>query len=103
MRRQETMEIVRSTGFSRNISVTEKFRLKPALRTILLPVVVFGLLFLTLGIFSRTIDAARYFQATPLSPAQTQADFDLLQKALEEAHTGLYRYLSKPEMDRVFT
>lgn len=31
-----------------------------------------------------------------------QADFDLMRKALEEAHTGLYRYVSKPEMDRVF-
>src|SRR5262245_3823728 len=69
----------------------------------LLPVVVFGPSFLTLAIPSRTIDAARSFQATQLSPAQTQADFDLMRKALEEAHTGLYRYVSKPEMDRVFT
>ena len=69
----------------------------------LLPVVAFGLSFLTPAIPSRTIDAARSFQATQLSPAQTQADFDLMRKALEEAHTGLYRYVSKPEMDRVFT
>src|SRR5262249_60643554 len=58
---------------------------------------------LPLAIPSRTIDAARYFQATKLSPAQSQADFDMMRKALEEAHTGLYRYMSKPEMDRVFT
>jgi peptidase S41-like protein len=69
----------------------------------LLLVVVFGLSFLTLSTPSHTIDAARSFQATQLSLAQTQADFDQMQKALEEAHTGLYRYLSKPEMDRVFT
>jgi C-terminal processing protease CtpA/Prc len=37
-----------------------------------------------------------------LPPAQTQADFDLMRRALEEAHGGLYRYSSKAEMDRVF-
>jgi C-terminal processing protease CtpA/Prc len=37
-----------------------------------------------------------------LPPAKTQADFDLMQKALEEAHTGLYRYSTRAEMDRVF-
>ncbi|MFY9608148.1 MAG: S41 family peptidase [Blastocatellia bacterium] len=37
-----------------------------------------------------------------LLPAETQADFDLMRKALEEAHTGLYRYATKTEMDRVF-
>ncbi len=37
-----------------------------------------------------------------LSLAETRADFDLMQKALEEAHTGLYRYSTKAEMDRVF-
>jgi len=31
-----------------------------------------------------------------------QADFDLMRKALEEAHTGLYRYSTKAEMDRSF-
>jgi peptidase S41-like protein len=40
--------------------------------------------------------------ANQLSPAQTRADFDLMRSALEEAHAGLYRYTSKPEMDRVF-
>lgn len=39
-------------------------------------------------------------EALPL--AETRADFDLMQKALEEAHTGLYRYSTKAEMDRVF-
>lgn len=34
--------------------------------------------------------------------AETRADFDLLRKALEEAHSGLYRYSTKVEMDRVF-
>src|SRR6266540_1786742 len=79
------------------------FRRRQMNRKNLLPVVAFGLSFLTPAIPSRTIDAARSFQATQLSPAQTQADFDLMRKALEEAHTGLYRYVSKPEMDRVFT
>src|SRR5215510_2672393 len=37
-----------------------------------------------------------------LQPAEAQADFDLMRKALEEAHTGLYRYSTKAEMDRVF-
>lgn len=37
-----------------------------------------------------------------LTPAEMQADFDLLRHALEEAHPGLYRYSTKAEMDRVF-
>jgi C-terminal processing protease CtpA/Prc len=37
-----------------------------------------------------------------LQPAQLQADFDLMRRALEEAHTGLYRYTTKAEMDRTF-
>lgn len=40
--------------------------------------------------------------AEALSPAQTHTDFDLMRKALEEAHSGLYRYSSKAEMDRMF-
>jgi Peptidase family S41 len=41
-------------------------------------------------------------QTGSLKPAELQADFDLMRKALEEAHTGLYRYSTKPEMDRAF-
>src|SRR5262245_53501724 len=37
-----------------------------------------------------------------LQPAEAQADFDLMRKALEEAHTGLYRFSTKAEMDKVF-
>ena len=37
-----------------------------------------------------------------LNPAEMQADFDLMRRALEEAHAGLYRYSTKAEMDRVF-
>src|SRR5262249_34977945 len=37
-----------------------------------------------------------------LTAAEAQADFDLMRKALEEAHTGLYRYSTKAEMDRAF-
>jgi C-terminal processing protease CtpA/Prc len=40
--------------------------------------------------------------AAGLTPAAAQADFDLMRKALEEAHTGLYRYATKAEMDRAF-
>ena len=43
------------------------------------------------------------FQAAQLSPTEARADFDLMRSALEEAHTGLHRYLSHAEMDRVFT
>jgi hypothetical protein len=39
---------------------------------------------------------------TLLTPEQTRVDFDLMRKALEEAHSGLYRYSTKAEMDRVF-
>jgi C-terminal processing protease CtpA/Prc len=37
-----------------------------------------------------------------LQPAEARADFDLMRKALEEAHTGLYRFSTKAEMDKVF-
>ena len=46
--------------------------------------------------------ASNPIPAEALPPAQTQADFDLMHKALEEAHSGLYRYSSKAEMDRMF-
>jgi C-terminal processing protease CtpA/Prc len=37
-----------------------------------------------------------------LTAAAAQADFDLMRRALEEAHTGLYRFATKAEMDRAF-
>jgi C-terminal processing protease CtpA/Prc len=37
-----------------------------------------------------------------LQPAEAQADFDLMRRALEEAHTGLYRFSTKAEMDKAF-
>src|SRR5215475_5070823 len=37
-----------------------------------------------------------------LQPAEAQADFDLMRKALEEAHSGLYRFSTKAEMEGVF-
>jgi Peptidase family S41 len=37
-----------------------------------------------------------------LQPAEAQSDFDLMRKALEEAHSGLYRFSTKAEMDRAF-
>src|SRR6516165_8819183 len=40
--------------------------------------------------------------ARSLSSAQMQADFDVMRRALEEAHPGLYRYSTKAQMDREF-
>src|ERR1041384_263406 len=40
--------------------------------------------------------------AGALTTTEAQADFDLMRKALEEAHSGLYRYSTKAEMDRMF-
>lgn len=40
--------------------------------------------------------------AQVMTPADMQADFDLMRHALEEAHPGLYRYSTKAEMDRGF-
>jgi hypothetical protein len=37
-----------------------------------------------------------------ISAAEARGDFDVMRQALEEAHTGLYRYSSKSEMDRTF-
>ncbi len=37
-----------------------------------------------------------------LQPVQMQQDFDVLRRALEEAHGGLYRFSTKPELDRQF-
>lgn len=37
-----------------------------------------------------------------LTPAQLQSDFDLMRRALEEVHSGLYRYTPKADMDRTF-
>src|SRR6185436_9424797 len=65
---------------------------------------VLGLSLLALAIPScaKNANTTRAPQANELSLAETHADFDLMRKALEEAHAGLYRYVSKPEMDRVF-
>ena len=37
-----------------------------------------------------------------LTAAHMREDFDLMRKSLEEAHTGLYRYSTKDQMDRAF-
>ena len=37
-----------------------------------------------------------------IQPAQLQRDFDVLRRALEEAHGGLYRYTPKAELDKTF-
>ncbi len=35
-----------------------------------------------------------------LLPADAQQDFDVLRRAIEEAHGGLHRFVAKPELDR---
>ncbi|HEY7545194.1 MAG TPA: S41 family peptidase [Blastocatellia bacterium] len=53
-----------------------------------------------------SLESAAGFISAPaangLTPEEMRADFDLMRKALEEAHTGLYRYSTKAEMDRAF-
>lgn len=66
-----------------------------------------GLISATLGVAgvqtqSVASESRVHSSAEALPPAQTQADFDVMRKALEEAHAGLYRYSTKAEMDRVF-
>lgn len=41
-------------------------------------------------------------QSSSIQPAQLQEDFDILRRALEEAHGGLYRYTPKAELDKAF-
>lgn len=40
--------------------------------------------------------------AAPLTAQQLQADFQLVRRALEESHGGIYRYTAKEALDRVF-
>lgn len=73
----------------------------------LLPVFLIGLFIPLLGgvnlqTVTSSISRAQVPAAMGLTPAQAQADFDLMRRALEEAHTGLYRYSTKAEMDRAF-
>ena len=37
-----------------------------------------------------------------LEPEKLRADFRIARQALEEGHSGIYRYTSKKELDRVF-
>jgi C-terminal processing protease CtpA/Prc len=41
-------------------------------------------------------------QSRELQLAQLQEDFDVLRRAVEEAHGGLYRFTPKPDLDRAF-
>ena len=75
---------------------------------------IFPLTLIVAGLFLSTVSPATpHTKAKPfahqndsaigtLKSAEAQADFDLLRKALEEAHSGLYRYSTKAQMDRVF-
>ena len=78
------------------------------MRKRLLLAFLLGLLILPLGATGFQTGAGNTSATQTASPtgeltqAAAQADFDLMRKALEEAHTGLYRYVTKAEMDRVF-
>lgn len=39
---------------------------------------------------------------TKFAPAQLQKDFQIARQSLEEAHSGLYRYTKKAELDQIF-
>jgi hypothetical protein len=41
-------------------------------------------------------------QSSVFRPPQLQKDFDVLRRAVEEAHGGLYRFTPKADLDRVF-
>ena len=41
-------------------------------------------------------------QSPGLQPSQLQQDFDVLRRAVEEAHGGLYRFTPKADLDRAF-
>ena len=41
-------------------------------------------------------------QSPELQPAQLQSDFDVLRRAVEEAHGGLHRFTPEADLDRVF-
>ena len=37
-----------------------------------------------------------------IEPAKLRGDFRIARQALEEGHSGIYRYTSKEELDRLF-
>jgi C-terminal processing protease CtpA/Prc len=85
-----------------------EYRLQPKLRINLrVGLILMGLIVASFGLGPLTQSVVRSesrisASAEAMPPAQTQEDFDLMRKALEEAHSGLYRYSSKEEMDRMF-
>ncbi len=73
--------------------------IKNFLAALLLGLVAFG----SIHVGSVRADLAKPSSVVgELTPNEMRADFDLMRSALEEAHTGLYRYSTKPEMDRTF-
>jgi hypothetical protein len=46
--------------------------------------------------------APAWLPAQTLTPDQLREDFRILRSALEEGHPGIYRYTSKPDLDRIF-
>jgi C-terminal processing protease CtpA/Prc len=72
----------------------KRYRLVALLPCLLIPL---------FGVLGRQISGTQTSSAPGmLMTAAAQADFDLMRKALEEAHTGLYRFSTKAEMDKVF-
>src|SRR2546421_9622452 len=41
-------------------------------------------------------------RAATIEPAQLAEDFRILRQALEEGHSGIYRYTAKADLDRLF-
>ena len=59
-------------------------------------ILVLAFILVSVGLPTRT-------QARPdLAPAALQQDLDVLKRAVEEAHGGLYRFASKAEVDKAF-
>lgn len=69
--------------------------MKRSLLAVFLPCLLLPLL----GVSAGTQTSAAL---STLTAAQAQADFDLMRQALEEAHTGLYRFATKAELDKAF-
>ena len=56
----------------------------------------------TLLLFTALLLCTPVGTAAVLQPPQLQQDFDVLRRAVEEAHGGLYRFTPKADLDRVF-
>jgi C-terminal processing protease CtpA/Prc len=66
-------------------------------------IIALALLLLGLPCAAQMADQNDTANALPtFTPAQLREDFQVARRALEEGHSGIYRYTPKPELDRVF-